>query len=225
MDRDVLVSGPSLLTEEEEAELEKIGRVIRPTSGSVLMGEGEGTDFALLIRKGYVKVQVGERGRIIAITGPGEMAGESAILRRRPRNATVIAIQDVEALFIPGEKWLEFLYAHPRALHAVAAMLADRIDATNHKSIESYLGAEQRLAGSLLGLHGKGLTDATGEGAVLHFSQRDLADLAGVSRESVVQVMRAFKAEGIVATGRQRIILKNLDALGSIAGGDLTLLG
>lgn len=222
MDESTALGTNSFLNEEESLALEAISDVIHRPSGDVLMGEGERTDFALMIRKGYVQIQVGDGGRIIAIVGPGEMVGELAAIRHAPRSATVITIQAVEALYISGEKWLGFLYSHPRVFHAVAAMLADRLDATNRKNIESYLSVEQRLAKIFIELEDKGLARTTERGAVLNFSQAQLADLVGASRESVVQVIRTFKGKNIVVTGRHAVTLLDLDALRRIAHGDLT---
>jgi CRP/FNR family transcriptional regulator, cyclic AMP receptor protein len=63
-------------TDEEMAALEKIGYMIHRPAGNALMMEGEYGDFALLIKKGHVKVTVGQPPRIVAIRGPGDIVRE-----------------------------------------------------------------------------------------------------------------------------------------------------
>ncbi len=212
----------SFLTAEELTLLEGAGPVIRYPAGSVLFGEGEETDFALLMRKGHVKIQVGANGRVVAIRGAGEIVGEMAAVRRRSRSASVLALDEVEALYLPGGTWLDFLYDNPRAMHAQLITAEERLEEATRKTGDSNLGVEQRLAKVLVELTSSGLGTPAPEGIVLRLSQRDLADVVGASRESIVQVIRALKRAGVVATGRQATILRDVDTLGAIARGDMT---
>ena len=82
-----------LLTDEELAGLEEIGHAIRRSAGNAFMLEGEYGDFALLIKKGHVKVVAGSPPRIVAIRGPGDMVGEMAAIRRKPRSASAPATE------------------------------------------------------------------------------------------------------------------------------------
>src|SRR5690349_9752260 len=100
-----------LLTDEELNELEVSGHEIRRSAGQPFFLEGEPGDFALLIRKGHVKVMRGSPPRIIDIRGPGAIIGEMAVIRTQPRMASVVAFGDVVALYLPGAAWLRFLYA------------------------------------------------------------------------------------------------------------------
>ncbi|RYP81985.1 Crp/Fnr family transcriptional regulator [Nocardioides guangzhouensis] len=45
------------------------------------------------------------------------------------------------------------------------------------------------------------------EGRVVRQSQHDLADAVGTTREVVVRVLRELRAEGIIQTGRERIVI------------------
>ncbi len=210
-----------LLTAEEVSVLEDAGPVIRYPAGSVLFGENEETDFALLVRAGHVKVQTGASRRVVAIRGAGEIVGEMAALRRKPRSASVLALDDVEALYLPADSWLRFLYEHPRAMHAQLIAVEERLEEATRKTADSGLGIEQRLAKALLELASGGLGRSTPDGIVLRFGQRELADLVGASRESIVQVIREFKRRGVVTTGRQATILRDMTALGVIARGEV----
>ena len=214
-----------LLTDEELAELEEIGHTIHRSAGHPFFLEGEQGDFALLIKKGHVKAMRGRPPRIIDIRGPGEIVGEMAVIRRKPRMASIIAFDDVEALYLPGARWLRFLYDHPRAMHALLAMTDDMADRATMKNVESELAIEQQLAKRVIELTDCGLGEPAGDGAVvLRLSQHDLATLIGTKKlDSVKKVIRLLKAAGIVDTGRQVITILKLAALREVADGNLTV--
>ncbi len=167
----------------------------------------------------------GRPPRIIDVRGPGQIVGEMAVIRRKPRMASIVAFDDVEALYLPGARWLTFLYEHPRAMHALLAMTDDMADRATMKNVESELAIEQQLAKRVVELVDSGLGEAGEEETViLHLSQQDLAALIGAKKlDSVKKVIRLLKAAGIVDTGRQAITVLRLTALREIADGYLTV--
>jgi CRP/FNR family transcriptional regulator, cyclic AMP receptor protein len=214
-----------LLVGEEPAELEAMGHMIHRSAGHPFFLEGEPGDFALLIKKGHVKVLRGRPSRIIDIRGPGEIVGEMAVFRKRPRMASVVAFDDVAALYLPGVKWLKFLYDHPRAMHALLVMTDDLADRATMKNVESELAIEQQLAKRLIELMDSGLAEPGEEGAmVLRLSQQDLAALIGAKKiDSVKKTIARLKASGIVETGRQVITIVQPTVLRDVAHGNLTV--
>jgi CRP-like cAMP-binding protein len=214
-----------LLTEEELAELEVSGHEIRRSAGQPFFLEGEPGDFALLIKKGHVKALRGDPPRIIDIRGPGEIIGEMAVIRRQPRMASIVAFNDVEALYLPGATWLSFLYAHPRAMHALLAVTDDMADRATKKTVESELAIEQQLAKRLVELVDGGLGEQGPDASVvLRVSQQDVATLVGAKKlDSVKKIIARLKTAGIVGTGRQNVTVVRLSALRDIADGNLTV--
>ncbi len=200
MDAASLYDPGPVLTDEELAALEGVGHVIHRPHGSLLLGEGEETDFVLLLRKGMVRIVKGGSGRVISLRGLGEIIGEQAAIRKKPRSASVYAEGDVEALFLSAGAWRQFLLDH----------LAE----------SSSLAVEQKVAKALVDLVAKGVGERRDEGVVLRFSQLDLASLVGASRDAVVPVIRKLKADGVVATGRKMIIILDLGAIDAIARGE-----
>jgi CRP/FNR family cyclic AMP-dependent transcriptional regulator len=209
-------------TDEEMAALEKIGHTIRRPAGNAFMMEGEHGNFALLIKKGHVKVTTGQPPRIVAIRGPGDIVGELAVLHNKPRSASVFALDDVEALYLPAADWLRFLYAHPRAMHAQWANTAQRTEQAVRKMAWSDLPVEQQLAKALLELADSGIGEQTSKRTVeLRLSQQDLAAMIGAKKlDSVKKVIRQLKAAGTIATGRQQVTILDLPVLRGIATGD-----
>jgi serine/threonine-protein kinase len=65
--------------------------------GAVIINEGEPGEEAFIIMSGTCMVVKRHRGeqRLLGRLGPGEVFGETAILTRRARRATVMAIDEV----------------------------------------------------------------------------------------------------------------------------------
>jgi serine/threonine-protein kinase len=70
-------------------------RVFAP--GALIVREGDPGDEAFIITAGHCSVRRRERGeaREVGRLGPGDVFGETAILTRAPRSATVVAVDDV----------------------------------------------------------------------------------------------------------------------------------
>src|SRR5262245_39645231 len=179
-----------------------MGSTLRRPEGHTFMREGEKGDFVLLIRKGHVKVVTGNPSRIVAILGPNEIIGEMGVVRHKQRSASVIAWDDVEVLHLSDAEWLRFLYAYPRAMHAQLVAADDRVEQATRKLTESDLATERRLAKALVELVDRGLAKRIDDTLNLRLSQKDLASLTGSSIEAVKKIVKIFKENGIIDTGR-----------------------
>src|SRR6185503_7155354 len=71
--------------------------------GTVVVAEGDVTDFLYVIAGGRLKVRRGEaNGKevILGILGPGEFFGEMGLIDDGPRSASVVAIEPCELLSV-----------------------------------------------------------------------------------------------------------------------------
>jgi hypothetical protein len=70
--------------------------------GEIIFRQGDSADCLYVINAGEVEViqDAGETETILARLGPGEYFGEMALLSNAPRNATIRAATDLEALTI-----------------------------------------------------------------------------------------------------------------------------
>jgi HEAT repeat protein len=98
--------------------------------GAPLMREGElGDELVVLVDGGVRVVQATSDGeeRFIRRYQAGEHIGELAVLRERPRVATVIAEGPVRGLVLGGEGLRALLRERPEAAMAMLATLAERL--------------------------------------------------------------------------------------------------
>src|SRR5688572_5720300 len=102
---------------------------------AVIVHEGSGDDSAFLILSGRVAVRRkdAESGIefLLAELGEGEMFGEMALLTRKPRTASVVAVEATTCGIIEQSDFDQLLTEHPAAMRAMMAALADRLEAAN----------------------------------------------------------------------------------------------
>jgi CRP-like cAMP-binding protein len=206
-----------------QTDLDRIGQPLQRGRGVMLFAQDEETDFAIFIRKGYVKITVGSPDQIVAIRGPEEVVGEMAAVEKKPRTASVYTMTDMDALLIPADAWLAFLKEHWLVTQSMLQLLAGRVREYTEKHVESGdLATEQRVAKRLVEL--ANMMGVRAERTVtVVISQAELAGLAGTRRETVSVLLKKFSKERILDTGRQRIIISGWDELNQIADGRATI--
>jgi CRP/FNR family transcriptional regulator len=95
-----------------------------------LVREGDVGDELMVILEGSVRIVRDDGGveRLVRRYGPGNHIGELAVLRERPRAATVIAEEPgVQVLVIAGAGLTAILRERPEAAMAMLATLAERL--------------------------------------------------------------------------------------------------
>ena len=190
----------------------------RHTRGAVLFHEQDDSDRVIVVLSGRVKVStVTDDGRevVLAFRGPGDLVGELSSIDRRPRSATVSAVEPVEALTLAASEFRAFLHAHPRVALLLLEMLTRRLRDADRKRVEfaahDTVGRVSARLVELAEAHGrpaKGGVEIT-----LPLSQEELAGWTGASREAVGKALQLMRGLGWVATQRRRITVLDLEAL------------
>jgi CRP-like cAMP-binding protein len=102
-------------------------------AGARLMQEGETADYVIVILDGRTRISVrGSNGieRVVAHRGPGQLVGERAALRVNVRSATVVALDQVQALAMTTANFATFLTNHPDVLQLVEEQVYERLTMT-----------------------------------------------------------------------------------------------
>jgi CRP-like cAMP-binding protein len=103
--------------------IDRLGAVVRRPAGDVLVTAGMVGRECLFVLDGSLAVSRGSG--VVAVVGPGALVGEMALLSGAPRNATVMALTDVEVLVLhPGE--FSELLAIPAVAEAIRSEVARR---------------------------------------------------------------------------------------------------
>lgn len=174
-------------------------------SGEVVFHRGDPADSLHLVSKGRFKVQVmtplGEPATI-AIRGPGDSFGEIAITGpEAKRSATIEALEDAETFCVTDGEFQRLRREHPAIDRLIIGFLANEVRMLNDRLLEAlYLPVEKRVLRRLVELAELyGSDDAK---VVIPLTQEELAGLAGTTRATVNQVLRAEQEKGMIKLGR-----------------------
>jgi CRP/FNR family transcriptional regulator, cyclic AMP receptor protein len=205
------------LAADERADLEQLGAVRRYRRGDVLFHQGDDAGAVVVLRDGHVKATMLNDGRevILAFPGPGELLGELSAVDGQPRSATVRAVDEVEALVIPGSAFRAFLERRPRIALVLLRGVAERLRAADRQRVDYAVNdVVVRVAGRLVELCDRfGCEDGAAIDIGLSITQDELAAWAGASREAVAKAMALLRTLGWVQTERRRIVVLDLPAL------------
>ena len=108
---------------------------------AVIVREGSSDDSAFLVLSGRVAVRRKDLDSgiefLLAELGEGEMFGEMALLTRKPRAASVVALEATTCGIIEQSDFDQLLAKHPTAVRTMMAALAGRLEAANrHAGID-----------------------------------------------------------------------------------------
>jgi CRP-like cAMP-binding protein len=186
--------------------------------GSFLMTEGEASDHVILLISGRAKISsytADGKEVVLAVRGPGDLLGEFSALDGAGRSASVSALEPIEALVIPSERFIAFLAQHGRLAILLLQTTTRKLRDADRKRVE--FGAYDtpgRVARRLLELVDRyGESDGDNVRISLSLTQDELAGWTGASREAVSKALREFRDRGWVTTGRRQIIVLDVDAL------------
>jgi CRP/FNR family cyclic AMP-dependent transcriptional regulator len=194
----------SSLPERLSAQLFAGAKTCHLKAGEALFAAGDTGDGCYRLEQGLLKVTItSPRGeeRILAVLGPGEIAGELSLIDRQPRSASVIAIKDCELSSISQQNFEKCTKQDPDIYRFLVNVLALRLRETDEAvAADSFLTVKARLARALLELS-EYLGEDAGAGRVLirhKINQSDLAAMAGVVRENVSRVVSEWKRRDLV---------------------------
>ncbi len=96
------------------------------SAGDKITLEGEGGLMFFVVESGELSVE--QHGESVSTLGPGSSFGEVALIDRRPRTATVTAVNDVTAYGLPVFVFRPFVESRPQVAWKMLEALADRLE-------------------------------------------------------------------------------------------------
>ncbi len=211
------------LDETDRARLMEKARPVHYPPGALIFGRSDPGETLLFIETGRVEISVTSlsgRRSVLNHMGPGEALGEIAMLDGGLRSADASAATDVTGRLLHRGDVLAFLRDRPDAMLGLVQELCAKVrNASEMFSAQSQTDASARLARCLLRLSEKwGEADATGATRIgASFSQSDLGDFAGLSRENVNRRLRQWAEDGMISICDEGLTLLDKDGLAEIA--------
>lgn len=212
------------LSEAELADLAEQATLQRFAAGQMIFAQGAAVADLMVVVAGRVKLSATSadgRELLLNIVERGHAFGEIALIDGQPRSFDAVAIEDSEVLTLARRSLAPFL-ARPEICAIFMQALCERLRRSEGLLQDAvFLGVGPRLARQLLHL-AQSHRPAEDGAVVLQpaVSQQDLADLVGMTRESINKQLGAWRRDGIVAFRRGEMKILDLDRLQRIAGRD-----
>ena len=208
-------SGMALLTPDEllrhpvfaslgTTEAERLLDQQRPLSAAadqtllLFQDEGEGP---LLIQSGLAKVRAFAADGsevVMAVLGPGDLFGDMAVLLGGVRSADVVALTPLEAVRLMARPFRELLHEDARLALALARLQAERLKVLNQRFLLRGSDATTRLLAVLLDLAYRCSAGADPLALIPSLPQRELAAMAGLSRETTSRSFSQLRQRGLI---------------------------
>ena len=199
-----------------DPEIESLARLTFVRSfrtGEIVIRAGEPGDVLFIIRHGSVKVSlIRPNGREVILTflDEGEVFGELSLLDNRPRSATVIAEENGGLLLVKRSDFRQMMSQEPQIAVALLEELASRLRKSDVQTGSlALLDAYNRVSKTVLRLALERGVE-TDEGILIRRrpSHKQVAYMAGTSRETVSRALKQLEEEGyIICRERQILIL------------------
>ena len=123
----------SACTKKDLQHISKYSERVHIAAGTQMTLEGRvGYEFYVILDG---KASVNKAGTDVATLGPGDAFGELALLDRAPRNATVTAATDVEALVMGQREFTAALDVVPTLAHKLLIGMARRIHQVDTQAV------------------------------------------------------------------------------------------
>ncbi len=188
--------------------------------GDVIFEKDDPGNSVFIIERGSVRIYLpSAQGAdlTLAMLGPGHFFGDLSLLDGRPRSASAAASAETMAITLERADFLALLRARPDAAASVLAVVAHRLrDANEMASDLAFLDVPGRLAKKLLELGtAHGLPRADGVFLNTAITQEELANMIGVTRETVNRNLSLFRRLGLIKMDGRRFVLRDPEALRS----------
>lgn len=169
------------------------------------------------LKKGFIReYTVSENGAelTIHIFSPGSFFPTTWIINDTPNRYYFETITPVELSIAPKNDTIQFLRRNPNVLFDLTRRLLQGLDKLSFRiELLVFDKADKKVASILLFLS-RHFGKITGNTVYIDhlFSHREIASLAGVSRETASRELENFQKEGII-TYKREILIKDLSLL------------
>ena len=194
-------------------------RTVVYEEGRAIFAKGDQGRSLFAVVDGTVKINVvSEDGReiVLGFIKAGEIFGEVSLFDGEPRTADATALTDCRLIVLDRREFIPILHEEPLLALRLLAVLSKRLRRTS-RQVEALrfetLGV--RLGRALLGLaRSQGTADQLRP--CITITQKELAHLVGVSRESTNKHLRHWEKAGLVSLGKGGCTILDAGAFGRL---------
>ena len=192
-----------VLVRDEVEELVDAYPVQQYAGGMTIVREGDRGEFVYVVAEGSVELRRTIAGRVVTLQllRAGAVFGDAPVLLSRPEPFDAYAVVDTQLVLIPATELFPLLNRRPHLARRWLETYAARIADTQARVGDLLSGTlDAQVASYLLR---KAVNDE------LEISQERLAQLFGVRRTSLNQVLRRMETRGLIELTYRRVTIRN----------------
>ena len=187
-------------------------------TGAVLFVEGQSPRGVYMVCKGRVKLTMASaEGKtiLVRICDAGEMLGLHSTIGGEVYELTAETLEPCQVNFVRRNDFLRLLRDYPETYAATILQLTTQYRGACHQI--RYLGlaqsATEKLARFLVESSHKGETTSQGVRINLRLTHEEIAQVIGVSRETVTRSLSELRTKMVIATKGPHVLIRNRSAL------------
>jgi CRP-like cAMP-binding protein len=199
-------------------QLEQSSVQVEPRDGEAIFSQGDPADAVYAITGGDGHVRIGAIDRhskalMVEVLRAGEIFGEIGVIDGRVRSATATAAGRLRLMKIRQTTFLAALANYPTIGESLCRMMAQRWRRTYELFQDAtFETLEARLARQIVYLAAsEGRPTPQGVRLTHRLRQADLADLLGATTRSIITILNAWRAAGLVVYDTERALLTVTD--------------
>jgi CRP/FNR family transcriptional regulator, cyclic AMP receptor protein len=193
-------------------------RIRMVEAGETVFSIGSPGDHMMAVISGAIRISVPSpdgKELLLAIIQPDEVFGELSVLDGKERSADAIAERASTLAILDRRDIFSFFERNPSAWPKLVGVLCQRLRRTDQIFAEvALLQLPARLAKTMLRVMKS--SSPVAQTAKIRFSQRELANMVGGTRESVNRCLRKWQSDGWVQISEGVIIVTDRAALENI---------
>jgi len=165
-----------------------------------------------IIQKGHVKITkiVDNNEVLLAVLKEGDMFGEMALLEDKPRSASAIVMEDgCQLLAVNRQNFTQMVATQPQLVARLTTTLADRIWMLYRQLANTLIPDNLEKMYDMLALQMEKarVTPERGKQYSFNFGPVELANMCGISKETVATAVDTFLREPIVRYDGSKIFI------------------
>jgi CRP/FNR family transcriptional regulator/CRP/FNR family cyclic AMP-dependent transcriptional regulator len=210
-----------LFLELDDGELHQLASVVREQhykKHTTIVRVDDPGGALYILKSGLVKITLEDQHgyeMILRILYPTDFFGDMSLLDGEPRSATITTQEPSEVLTVSRDHFLHIIEKSPKILLKVAAVLSKRLrkaDELIHSL--AFFDVYGKVARTLLNLASeRGRETEQGTVIDMRLTQQELAELAGMTRETMARTLREFQQAGCIRVESGIISILALDML------------
>ena len=210
-----------LFSELDEGELQQLAGVVREQhykKHTTIVHVDDPGNALYILKSGLVKVTIEDQHgyeMILRILYPTDFFGDMSLLDGMPRSATVTTQEFSDVLTVSRDHFLNIIEKSPKILLKMTAVVSQRLRKAN-ELIHSlaFFDVYGKVARVLLNLATeRGRVTDQGTVIDMRLTQQELAELAGMTRETMARTLREFQQAGCIRVESGVISILALDML------------